>query len=176
MRTTIFISLIFGFLTTKAQEKPMPDVLAKDSTQMELERQLMYNQLLSGTLESGGLFQIAEFPKFDFNSCILQRYNFNPANFSFGSDPLNSFEFGFSASPFFRNGAVFSSASYKLNEKFSFGGYSFGANSIYSAPLPNQRMNNFDTRGSTLFMQYKVSKNFKIETRINVSQGPGPGF
>jgi hypothetical protein len=79
-------------------------------------------------------------------------------------------------SPFYQNGMVLSEGAYNFGGKFTFGGFSYGTNSVMSAPLPNQ-MNKFDNYGSTLFMQYKVSKNFKIETRVNINQGGGyPGF
>jgi len=80
--------------------------------------------------------------------------------------------FGFSPSPFIRDGTVFSAGEYQFSDKFKIGGYSYGANSVFSAPFPNQGLNDsYDFRGNTLFMQYKVSKNFKIETRVNVQQG-----
>jgi hypothetical protein len=96
----------------------------------------------------------------------------NPMNFwSFESfSPGLSFT---GLSPFLQNETVFSGASYQINDRFTLGGYSFGANSVFSAPFPNQGMNNFDVRGSTMFLKYNVSKNFKIETRVNVTQGPG---
>ena len=58
-----------------------------------------------------------------------------------------------------------------MADKFKIGGFSYGANSVFSAPFPNQGLNNYDYRGATMFMQYKVSKNFKIETSVNVQQG-----
>ncbi len=153
--------------------------LEKDSAQVELERQILYRELLSGTLQNGGLVPDLELPKADLNLAISQlHYNFNSKEF-FQPENIEYFNInsiGFVASPFFRNGAIFSGATYKLNDKLQLGGYSFGANSIFSAPMPNQGMNNFDTRGATMFMQYKVSKNFKIETRVSVTQGKGPGF
>lgn len=151
----------------------------KDSARVEPERRILYRQLLSGTLQSNGLVPDLELPQFDISTAIAQqRYNFNVQEF-LNPGELETFSFdsfGFYPSPFFINGAVFSGASYKLNDKFKLGGYSFGANSIFSAPLPNQNMNNFDTHGATMFMEYKVSKKFKIETRVSVTQGNGTGF
>ena len=169
----LFVMLLLGGASVRAQEKLMPVMPKEDSTQLLLERQILYNQLISGTLEKSELFDIPQVPAFDFNAAIAQRISINPpgmwhaATFSGYTPGL------FPVSPFLRNGSVFSAASYQLGNKFIVGGYSFGANSIFSAPLPNQGMNKFDTRGSTLFMQYKVSKNFKIETRVSVTQGPG---
>ncbi|WP_167618353.1 hypothetical protein [Maribellus sediminis] len=77
-------------------------------------------------------------------------------------------------SPFYSNAQIFGGSSTKLNDKLTIGGFSYGANSIMTAPLPNRQNGNFDSYGSTMFMQYKVSKNFKIETRVSVGQQQGP--
>lgn len=178
MRTFILTILTLAFFSAAAQEPLMPLMPEQDSIQMETERRILYRQLLSGTLQTGGMLEIPEFRRIDFNSNSLQPYHFQPEKGSFSTSSFDGFlpgMHGFSPSPFFRNGAVFSSASYRLSDKFTLGGYSFGANSVFSAPFPNQGFNKFDTRGSTIFMQYKVSKNIKIETRVNVTQGPG-GF
>jgi hypothetical protein len=175
VRTVLFVILLLGGLSARAQEKLMPVMPQLDSTQLELQRQIQYHQLISGTLENSELLEIPQLPKFDFNALIAKRININPSGM-LRTAAFSGFMPGmYGFSPFLRNGAIFSAASYQLNDKFTVGGYSFGANSIFSAPLPNQGMNNFDTRGSTLFMQYKVSKSIKIETRVSVSQGPG-GF
>lgn len=72
-------------------------------------------------------------------------------------------------SPFIHSGAVLHQAAYQLGEKFTVGGNSFGMNSIFS-PLPmHPSANQWDVRGASMFMQYKVNKNFKIETRISVT-------
>jgi hypothetical protein len=173
IQLALFVVLLLGGLSTRAQEMLMPVLPQLDSTQLELQRQIQYHQLISGTFENSELMEVPQLPKFDFSAAIAQRININPSGMlrtaTFGGFMPGMYGF----SPFLRNGAIFSAASYQLSNKFTVGGYSFGANSIFSAPLPNQGMNNFDTRGSTLFMQYKVSKNFKIETRVSVSQGPG---
>jgi len=115
-------------------------------------------------------------PDFDFRSELANRRNYD-----FSGNLMNQWSFGrmmpgyfgISPAPFLRNETVFSGAAYQMGDRFILGGYSFGANSVFSAPFPNQGMDNFDVRGSTLFMQYNVSKNFKIETRVNVTRGAG---
>ena len=173
IRMILFMFLLLGGISVHAQEKLMPIMPAEDSTQILLERKILYNQLMTGTPENSEIFEVPQLHKFDFSAAIAQRFSINPSGM-LHTTTLGGFTPGlFPAAPFLRNGSVFSAASYQLSDKFTVGGYSFGANSIFSAPLPNQGMNNFDTRGSTLFMQYKVSKNFKIETRVSVTQGPG---
>ncbi len=180
VKTIFIIILVLIGCNSMAQEKLMPVMpVEKDSARIELERQILYQQLLSGNIQNGGMISALELPTFDISKEIAQqRYNFYIQDFSSPGE-LHTFSFyspGFTFSPFLRNGAVFSGATYKLNDKAKIGGYSFGANSIFSAPLPNQNMNNFDTRGATMFFQYKVSDKFKIETSVSVSQGNGPGF
>jgi hypothetical protein len=176
VKKLLLILITFYFLDSFAQEPLMPVISEKDSVAMAAERQLIYHQLLSGVLPSGELMEPAQLPDFSFQDEMEKR-----RNFSYMTENLNfsTFEFispghyGIGLSPFLRNETVFSGASYQLNDRFTLGGYSFGANSVFSAPFPNQKMNNFDVSGSTLFFKYNVSKNFKIETRVSVTQSPG---
>lgn len=174
IRIVLFALLLLRGVNTRAQEKLMPVMPQEDSTQMAVERQILYHQLISGTLENSELFDIPQLPKFDFSKVIAQWVSFSPSGMIRSTD-LGFMPGLFSVSPFMQNAGIHSSASYQVGNKLTVGGYSFGGNSIFQAPMPNQGMNNFDTHGSTLFMEYKVSKNFKIETRVSVTQGPG-GF
>lgn len=157
----------------------MPELPEEDSVQLQLEREMLYRQLLSGSFMSTDLLQPFHFPQVDFNANLSERLNLNSYVFKQNLLQPEEIRLGFIGpvyTPFSRDVTVLSSAAYQLNDRFKVGGYSFGANSIYTAPFPKQGFNNFDVHGSTLFMQYKVSKNFKIETRVNVTQGYGPGF
>jgi len=82
--------------------------------------------------------------------------------------------FGYGISPFYTNGLVFNQAAYRLNDQFILGGNSFGAMSVFDQPQINPSMQNMNTRGASMFLQYKVSKNFKIETRVNISNQQSP--
>ncbi|SHE98617.1 hypothetical protein SAMN05444274_103170 [Mariniphaga anaerophila] len=173
MKKLYLLVLIFLGFHAFGQEPLMPLLPEKDSASLAAERQLMYYQMLSGVTPFDEMTAPLQLPDFDFRSAMYGRQNLN-----FLENSLNFRSFDFSTgslrlSPFLRNETVFSGSAYQLNNRFTFGGYSFGANSVFTAPFPNQGMNNFDVRGSTLFLQYKVSKNFKIETRVNVTQGPG---
>jgi hypothetical protein len=134
---------------------------------------MMYHQLLNGTLENELTGQPFELPRFDFNEALMNRWKISFNDHSWNPQHFSRFGYGhFGIHPFVRNGTVFSAGEYQFSDKFKIGGYSYGVNSVFSAPLPNQDLNNnYDFRGNTLFMQYKVSKNFKIETRVNVQQG-----
>jgi hypothetical protein len=176
IRWICFFVLSMAAMTSPAQEPLMPQLSGKDSTLLEIERQVMYRQLLSGMLPAGHLMEPMPLPGFDLDAELSKRWQVDPSVLTLDAWEVNGWIPGFtglSGSPFLRNETVFSGSVYRLNDRFSLGGYSFGANSVFTAPLPNQGMNPFDVRGSTLFMQYKVSKNFKIETRVNVTHGPG---
>lgn len=154
--------------------------LEVDSTQIELEKQNDYHRLISGVPETSLFMEKIDLPNFDLSQEFSKRNNLNFNFYSFKNLPLHGFSTGLinpGFSPFYQNGMVLSEGAYQLGSKFVLGGYSYGINSMFSAPLPNKQMGNFDRYGSTMFLQYKVSKNFKIETRVNVSQGAHPpGF
>lgn len=181
MKKLIFISFLFIAFGSVAQQGLQMEFTEQDSAQMELQRQIEYRQLISGNAFGANLLdEEIKLPDFDFMAEYDNRYSINlgvypMAKYSFGGispGMTNPFH-----SPFYGNAMVLSAAAYQLGDKFVFGGYSYGTNSIFAAPYPNRGMNNFDSYGSTLFLQYKVSKNFKIETRINVQQnGQHPGF
>lgn len=169
---TIFCLIII--LGATAQEPLMPILPEQDSTELSAEPDMLYRQFPVGISPIGELMQPFKMPEFNFDDALAQHQNLGLADYSFDNWHLNDFypgHFGISPAPFLRNGTVFSQGSYQLNDKFRVGGYSFGGNSIFSAPFPNQGIDNFDFRGSTFFMEYKVSDKFKIETRVSVSQG-----
>lgn len=175
----VLLLFVLTALRIQAQQDMILKPLETDSASIELERQIEYRQMISGVLPEGFLNKMPEFPKFDFKSNFSTDYTFNFSRFFTGGLPVNAFSLGSPTtffSPFYGNATVLSQGMYQINSKFSMGGYSYGVNSPFSSPLPNA-FEQFDRYGSTFFMQYKVSKNFKIETRVNVSQGgTHPGF
>ena len=179
LNSVIFLTaLVLISLQVKAQQNSLSELIATDSASIEIQKQIEYRQLVSGQAFDNFFLQQTEFPKFGFKSNFISDYTFNFTRFFSGGLPVNGFSLGSPTtffSPFYGNATVLSQGVYQLNNRFSMGGYSYGVNSPLSAPLPNA-FENFDRYGSTFFMQYKVSKNFKIETRINVSQGGHPGF
>lgn len=173
MKTAVTLILIFFTLGVVAQEPLMPELPEQDSVLLETGQEIVPGPLLPRISPLTNLMKPLEMPKYNFNDAIFKRWNYDISGYSFSSitDGFLPGHYHFMPTPFMRNGTVFSQGSYQINDKFKVGGYSFGANSIFSAPLPNQNLNNFDVHGSTLFMEYKVSDKFKIETRVSVSQG-----
>ncbi len=143
VRTFILTILTLAFFSAAAQEPLMPLMPELDSTQMELERRILYRQLLSGTLQTGGMLEIPEFRRIDFNSNIRQPYNFQPEKVHSLLSRSMVFAGNARVHPFsvFRNGAVFSSASYRISDKFT-GRIQFRRHSVFTAPFPNQGFNN----------------------------------
>jgi hypothetical protein len=176
--TVLLVSLIV-FVQCFAQQEIILPLLETDTTAIELQRQAEYRQLVTVQIPDGFMFQEMEFPKFDFTNNFKNDYVFSFNKFFSGGIPFNSFSIGSTIpyfSPFYGNSTLLSQGAYQVNSKFVIGGYSYGINSPFSAPLPSS-FEPFDHYGSTFFMQYKVGKNFKIETRINVSKGnTHPGF
>lgn len=71
--------------------------------------------------------------------------------------------------PWLHSSAILNQAAYSISDKLVLGGNSFGLNSIHSAPLPVFDQQQWDIRGASMFMQYKVNRNFTIETRVSVT-------
>lgn len=176
MKYLILILFVGFFGRSFAQEPLMPLVAEKDSAELMVERQLMYNQLLSGVHPLGEVMESVQLPSFNFQEEMGRRWSYALPENTFNYWSFRQFSPGFfnaGLSPFLRDETVFSGSAYQINDRFTLGGYSFGANSVFTAPFPNQGMNSFDVRGSSMFLKYNVSKNFKIETRVNVIHSPG---
>lgn len=172
----MFLLFLFCSPGAFSQELQMPDLPEKDSLDMEMERNHLYPQLLSGTFMADVLIPFQS-PEFNSNAELSKRWSLTASDVSFTPVQWTELFSGHPGSPssfFFHNGSVLSSAVYKLNDRLKLGGYSLGFNPAFTAPLPNQGIHNFDVRSSTLFMQYNISKKFKVETRI--THGPVPGY
>src|SRR5690554_3708180 len=141
-----------------AQELLMPDLPEMDSLELVPGQEFPKGQLLPDALIMPDI-QSLQVPDFDFNAALPERWSFNVAEELF-SPGLGSLFMNGSQDmlimPFLHSGSVFSSAAYKVNDRFAVGGFSYGANSVFTAPLPGKGINSYDFRGSTLFMKYEV--------------------
>jgi len=139
--------------------------------ELNLERPLLFENSFS-------IGEINLIDKSMFNQPLLPNYNKNLDFKKYLNYPKSSTEsfstVGYIVSPFYTNGMVFNQATYQLSDKFSIGGNSFGAQSVFDAPRVNSSINEMSTKGASMFMQYKVSKNFKVETRVSVSSHKSP--
>lgn len=176
MKLRILLLLIIVYCGSTAQELLMPEVSENDSLISDTSRNYMYNNPLPAELLLYNHLNPVQLPDFNFDSELARRRNYFISEFNYNQFFTGSF-FPFSPGlafpPFIRNGTVFSGANYKINDRISLGGFSYGGNSIFSAPLPNRGIGNYDFRGSTFFMEYNVSRNFKIGTSVSVTRSPG---
>lgn len=161
---------------TYAQEEIKLDSITKmqldtDGKALFLEKPLFFDEsFLKGDINL--------FDKSLFSQPLLPDYN---KNLDF-KKYLNGFEsstetfspVGFGLSPFFTSGAIYNQATYRINDRFSFGGNSFGISTIFDQPKLNPSISGMSTKGASMFLQYKVSDKFKVQTRVSISNRQSP--
>ena len=174
MKRYIFILLVFLSFGSFAQQGLQMNFGEVDSAEVEYQRQIEYYQFINGNFSPDGLISELKLPDYKFNTSFGSPYSLNMTFQPFFHNNFTSISNFDIISPFFYNAEILSSDAYQIGNKLVLGGFSYGANSVMSAPSPNQMGQSFDNYGSTMFMQYKVSKNFKIETRVSVGQNRGP--
>lgn len=167
----LLILLFIGLIGTvlHAQQLLMPEETTLDSTQADRQRRLEYQKFLHGNLPLFPLSKGLQTPGFN-NSALQPTYNFSfeqPVQFNYKLTDLSVSPF---SSPFLMNTEISSGAIYHAGNKLTVGGFNYKGNSLPLAPLPMGRPSYFNTYGSSLFMQYKISKNVKIETRFDIQQ------
>jgi hypothetical protein len=164
--------LCCSLIASYAQEE-----MQTDSAKNRFDPQLLapvYEQLQpSGTPIFPDFFTVPNLSIF--RQPLLPEYNKNLDFSKFLSPSQNRFTFRQEEfSTFLSSGRVFNQSSIHLNDKFLVGGNSFGARSIFEQPKLNPSMNDFSVKGASMFMQYKVSDKFKVQTRISISNGHAP--
>jgi len=159
-----------------AQEEIVLDSITKTQNEVAVKELNTERPLLIENSFSIGEINLLD--KSIFNQPLLPDYNKNLDFKKYLNYPKSSTEsfstVGYIVSPFYTNGMVFNQATYRLNNRFSFGGNSFGAQSVFDKPRMNSSINDMSTKGASMFMQYKVSKNIKVETRVSVSSHQSP--
>jgi hypothetical protein len=107
-------------------------------------------------------------PSIDFSGILNKRWKIDgPFTNRFLTFPSISTYFFFPGT-----GTVFNQAVYQATDKLKIGGNSFGINSLLHAPLPGVGLRNYDYRGMSVFMEYKINKNFRIGGSISVAGNP----
>jgi hypothetical protein len=160
--------LLWQFLS--AQE-PVKTPLQKDDS-LKIGTPAFYEPGLNFSALKPDLSELTDFtlkltlPSFDFSGVVKNKwkvdYSINNHSFIF---PFISIYFPFS-------GTVFNQAIYQATDKLKIGGNSFGINSFLHTPLPGIDAGNYDYRGMSVFMEYKISKNFRIGGSISVAGSP----
>lgn len=174
-----FVLLIISscaMLIASAQEEIVLDSIQKSQIELIAAPSNMDMPVLFG--DSYSTNKISLIDPFLFHQPLLTDYtknlgflkSLNTPNVSSEAFSIN----GFGLSPFYSSGVVFNQSSYRMNDRLTFGGNSFGAQSVFEPPRMNSSMQNMSTKGASMFMQYKVSKNFKVETRVSISNHQSP--
>jgi len=171
---TIISSCVMLF--AYAQEEIVLDSIPK------LQGEVDSRQLSVGKpLFSDDLFSPLELNLFDntlFNQPLLPSYIRNLdflKNLNTSRIAVNSYTYsGFVFSPFISSARIFNQETYRLNNHLSFGGNSFGTQSVFDMPNLNPSIQDMNTKGASLFMQYKVSKKFKVEGRVSITNRSNP--
>ncbi|MFA5330212.1 MAG: hypothetical protein WC384_20625 [Prolixibacteraceae bacterium] len=166
----------FAVFFASAQEEIRLDSISKKLNVSDRERLMIDKPLIFGNSFSPD--EIMQTDPLMFHQPFLPDYS---KNFDFkkylGVPNYSSQSFsaiGYGISPFYMNGVVFNQATYKINDRFSFGGNSFGARSIFDQPKLNSSVQDMSTKSASMFLQYKVSKSIKVETRISISNHQSP--
>jgi len=166
------MSIDFAYAQEEVFFDSIPKIQSEGKTKvLNLEKPLHFENSFSRP-------EIDLFDEAIFNQPLLPDYSKNldlKKYLNFAKSSTESFStVGYIVSPFYTNGIVFNQATYQLNDKFSVGGNSFGAQSVFDNPRMNSSINDMSTKGASMFMQYKVSKNFKVETRVSISNHKSP--
>lgn len=172
---TILLFLFFATSTAFAQgliEAPLPGIDSLKKVHLSMPEPGLsipdFNPEFPISLLSAPL--TISTPAFDINKYLQRNWKIEYQSFDYLQPGNHTFHGRpFFVSPLFHSGTIFNQASYQLSDKLTFGGNSFGVNSIITAPLPHPSSNQWENRGASMFMQYKVNRNFKIETRISVT-------
>lgn len=175
MRILLFVSLLLACSISFAQDPEKNSVVFPDSlkTPWPDEQRLftgsniLYREITAGILTEPVRLHA---PAFDISQYLAKGWQTDYSYFDFSDRPffrdLNLFSAGL---PYYHSGTIFHQGSIRLNEKVVVGGNSFGLRSVLNAPLPHPGASQWDIRGASMFMQYKVNRNFRIETRISVT-------
>jgi hypothetical protein len=111
-----------------------------------------------------------------FDQPLLPSYNKNLDFLKYlNSSKKISLPYSFSQTsfnPFLSFGQVYNQSAYRLNDRFVVGGNSFGTQSVFDPPKLNGTIQDMSIKGASLFLQYKVSDHFKVQTRVSVSNRP----
>ncbi len=174
-RFVLMLSFSFSMLFAFAQEEVLPDSLKAfqqniDGEQLKFDKPLFFDDSF---LDEGINF----FDRSLFHQPLLPDYtkNLDLKKYLFSGITSQSYSFNsFGIHPFLNFGSVFNQASYRVNDRITIGGNSFGAQSVFDRPKMNPAIQDMSIKGASMYMQYKISDHFKVETRVSISNHQSP--
>lgn len=172
----LLISSCAVFFAT-AQEEIFLDSLSKKPSGLPIRQPITELDMDFGETAFPSEFNSLNLLLFDQPLLPVYNKNLDFLKYLTPSEPIShSFSFAGSAfSSVFPLAHVFNQSILRINDRFLFGGNSFGAQSVFDQPKLNPGIQDLGIRGASMFMQYKVNDNFKVQTRISISnRGSAP--
>jgi hypothetical protein len=167
-----WIIIMGSFQFLGAQELVAPPLPYDDSA--KFSKPVLYEPGLNLTGLKSELPVMADFnsrlavPEFDFSGYLKTKWRVDYTSTGhFFMSPENGW-----FTSLFGTGTVFNQAVFQASDKLKIGGNSFGINSLLHAPLPGIGPGNYDYRGVSVFMEYKITKNLRVGGSISVSGNP----
>ncbi len=157
------------------QEPPMPEISGRDTLPFPVPAQNLYGLVMplpeSGVSFSALTFEEPSFPVFDFRNSLQKGWLTGYPSGWEGRSRYGLFGgTGLFFSPYGWSGELFHQATYQVSDKLLLHGSSYGFTPLLLPALPGTKPPNL--RGASLYLEYKVSKNFRIETGISVPGTP----
>jgi hypothetical protein len=167
LKKIIFITILFFPVILNAQEYLTSPLSGLDT--MKFSAPVRYEPGLSfsgsfSELSLTGLNAPLNVKAFDFSDILKDRWQINYSISRFAYFPS-----GYFLTPFSGTGMIFNQATWKASQKLTVGGSSFGISDPFRAPLPFAGPGQYPNRGMSVFMEYKVGKNFRIGGGVSVS-------
>ncbi|HBL77439.1 MAG: hypothetical protein A2W90_21275 [Bacteroidetes bacterium GWF2_42_66] len=170
MRSIILLIIVFNIAFSCYSQEENEDSLIMSDFELK-EKKLFYDQLF--IFSDNSLYgDLIRFDAAFFNQPLFPETNwkidFNALKNLFTANTPNNYSMFYGYNPFFSSFSIMNQARYQINDRLSIGGNSFSGSSIFD-PMPmNRPFNERDIKGASMFLEYKVSKKFKIGTRIDV--------
>jgi len=163
----IFITILLFPVILHAQEYLTSPVSGLDTMKFSVPALYEPGLSFSGSFSGLSLTELStplNLKAFDFSDMLKSRWQINYSTTRFAYFPS-----GYFLTPFSGTGIVFNQASWKASPRLTVGGSSFGFSDPFHAPLPVAGSGQYPNRGMSVFMEYKVGKNFRISGGVTVS-------
>lgn len=156
-----------------AQEEILSDSISKKHPELLIKQPGIERSLILDAIIIPNEINALNYTIFDQPLLPVENKNLDFLRYLNPSKQVNlSYSFlGTSFNPIYPFGRVFNQSAYRLNDRLLIGGNSFGAQSIFDQPKLNSSIQDMSIKGASMFMQYKVSDHFKVETRVSISNG-----
>jgi hypothetical protein len=167
LRRIVFITILFFPVFLDAQEYMTSPVSGLDTMKFSVPALFEPGLSFSGSFSDLSLTELItplKIPAFDFSDILKDKWQIDYSISRFAYFPSGYFLF-----PYPGTGMVFNQASWKASPKLTVGGSSFGFSDPFRAPLPFAGSGQYPNRGMSVFMEYKIGKNFRIGGGVTVS-------